>query len=124
MASLNNVCLIGNLTRDPELRYLPNGTAIGTFILAVNRIKQEGADFIKITCFGKTAENVCDYLSKGSPCAIQGRIRQESWEDKEGKMQYKTGVTADLVQFLGRPKEPSESENTHVEQELDEDVPF
>lgn len=110
---MNNVSLIGRLTRDPELRYIPGtGTAVTKFNLAVNRNlsrekKQEmesrnqpTADFINITVFGKMAENAANYLSKGRQAGIQGRIQTGSY-DKDGIRVYTTEVIATNVEFLG-----------------------
>jgi len=110
---LNSVILIGRLTRDPELRFLPaSGTPVSTFSLAVDKQlskekKQEmeskgaaTADFINIVVWGKQAENCANYLSKGKLVAIQGRIQSRSYEGKDGQRRYVTEVVADRVQFL------------------------
>lgn len=111
---MNNVVLIGRLTRDPELRYLPTGnnTAVARFTLAVDRQlsrekkaemesrNQPTADFINITVWGKQAENVCNYVSKGRMVAIEGRIQTGSYEAKDGTRRYTTEVVANRVQFL------------------------
>lgn len=111
MASLNKVLLIGNLTRDPEVRYTPKGTAVCDIGLAVNRKwrdeagkPQEEVTFIDVTIWGKTAENVGQYLKKGSSTCIEGRLQTESWEDKQtGQKRSKLKVVADAVQFIGSP---------------------
>ncbi|MGI6732283.1 MAG: single-stranded DNA-binding protein [Anaerovoracaceae bacterium] len=100
---MNNVVLIGRLTKDPELRYIPESQlAVATFTLAVDRpfAKEKQADFIRITVFGKQAENCERYLAKGRLVAIQGSIRTGSYKNKEGATVYTTEVTADRVQFL------------------------
>ena len=102
---INRVVLIGRLTKDPELRYTPNGVAVATFTLAVNRIfaNQNGereADFISCQVWRKTAENVANYLRKGSLIGIEGRIQTRNYENQEGKRVYVTEVIADSVQFL------------------------
>lgn len=124
MASFNKVILMGNLTRDPELRYTPKGTAVAKFGLAVNRVwrtetgeNKEEVTFVDVDVFGRTAENVSQYMRKGSPIFIEGRLRLDTWEDKQTQQKRsKLGVVADVVQFLGgsRQGEPGsvESPNT------------
>ena len=106
-ASFNKVLLIGNLTRDPELRYVPSGTAVATFTVAVNRVytsqageKKEEVSFIRIVVWGRRAEVCGEYLSKGSPVFIEGRIQSRSWEGQDGQKRSTTEVIADNVQFL------------------------
>lgn len=113
MLCVNNVILIGRLTRDPELRFLPvNGTPVSTFSIAVDKQlpkekKQEmeakgqpTADFINIVVWGKQAENCANYLAKGRLVAIQGRLQSRSYEAKDGTRRYVTEVVAERVQFL------------------------
>lgn len=110
---MNNVILVGRLTRDPELRFLPvNGTPVSTFSIAVDKQlpkekKQEmeakgqpTADFINIVVWGKQAENCANYLAKGRLVAIQGRLQSRSYEAKDGTRRYVTEVVAERVQFL------------------------
>jgi single-strand DNA-binding protein len=112
MASFNKVILVGNLTRDPELRYTPNGKAIAKIGLAVNRTwtsesgeKKEEVTFVDIDTFGRTAENVGQYMRKGSPILIEGRLRLDQWDDKQtGQKRSKLGVVAETVQFLSSPR--------------------
>ncbi len=105
MASYNRVILVGNLTRDPELRYIPSGTAVSDIGLAVNeRIKRndqwvEEATFIDITLWGRTAEVANEYLSKGSPVLIEGRLKLDRWE-KEGQKHSKLKVVGERMQML------------------------
>ena len=110
---MNNVCLIGRLTRDPEIRDTQSGMAIATFTLAVDRQvskdKERQADFIRITVFGKQAETVDRYLSKGRQVAVHGRIQTGSYKDKEGRTVYTTDVIADRVEFLGSKNDYSET---------------
>ena len=109
MASLNKVLLIGNLTRDPELRYTPKGTAIAKLGLAVNRDwtneageKKEEVTFVDVDVFGRTAENCGQYLKKGRGCFIEGRLKLDQWDDKAtGQKKSKLGVVAESVQFIG-----------------------
>jgi single-strand DNA-binding protein len=103
---MNKVFLIGRLTRDPELRYTGNNTAVASFSIAVNRnfTNQSGereADFINIVVWRKQAENVKNYLTQGSQVAIDGRIQTRSYDDQDGKKRYVTEVVADNVEFLG-----------------------
>jgi len=100
---MNNVVLIGRLTKDPELRYIPESqNAVATFTLAVDRpfAKEKQADFIRITVFGKQAENCERFLAKGRMTAIQGRLQTGSYKNKEGATVYTTDVVADRVEFL------------------------
>ncbi|MGA3164018.1 MAG: single-stranded DNA-binding protein [Verrucomicrobiota bacterium] len=108
MANFNKVILAGNLTRDPELRYTPKGTAIARIGLAINRkwksetgeMKEE-VTFVDVDAFGKTAETIGQYLKKGRPILIEGRLRYDSWEDKQTKQKKnKLGVVMETFQFL------------------------
>ncbi len=108
MASFNNVILAGNLTRDPELRYTPKGTAIARIGVACNRkwrsesgeMKEE-VTFVDVDAFGKTAETIGQYLKKGRPILIEGRLRYDTWEDKQTKQKKsKLGVVLENFQFL------------------------
>ncbi len=125
---MNSVSLIGRLTRDPEVRYSAGSqTAIAKFTLAVNRpFAKEGeqdADFIFITCFGKTAELVEKYMSKGRQVGITGRIQTGSYE-KDGQKVYTTDVIADRVEFLDRGNSSSESYTQKVDDNpFDDQVP-
>jgi len=132
MASLNKVLLIGNLTRDPELRYIPSGTAVANFGLAVNRAytnqegeKKEDVCFVDIVTWGKTAENCANYLTKGRPVFIEGRLQYRSWETDDGQKRSKIEVVANNVQFLGgRREEDASGMNTMGDKEADDDIPF
>lgn len=109
---MNNVVLIGRLTKDPELRYTTNGTAVTNFTLAVDKqLSQEKkaefesqgkptADFIRIVVWGKQAESSAEYTAKGKLVAVNGRIETGSYQDQDGKMVYTTDVVAHQVQFL------------------------
>lgn len=109
MANLNKVYLIGRLTADPECYRSPRGTQIVTLYLAINRdIKDEQGNrqketcFIDVTCLGKLGELAAQYLSKGRECMIEGRLRMQTWQDKQtGKQRSKLDVLADNLQFLG-----------------------
>jgi single-strand DNA-binding protein len=106
MASFNRVILVGNLTRDPELRYIPSGTAVSDIGLAVNdRVKRgdqwvDEATFVDITLWGRTAEIANEYLTKGSPVLIEGRLKLDRWE-KEGQKHSKLKVVGERLQMLG-----------------------
>ena len=117
MASFNKVILMGNLTRDPELRYTPKGTAIAKVGLAVNRVwtneageKKEEVTFVDVDIFGRTAENVGQYMRKGRPILVEGRLKLDQWDDKQsGQKRSKLGVVAETVQFLGNAPGAGES---------------
>ena len=113
---MNKVFLIGRLTRDPELRYTGNNTAVASFSLAVNRnfTNQQGereADFFNITVWRKQAENVKNYLSQGSQVAIEGRLQTRSYDDANGQKRYVTEVVADNVEFIGSRNSSGNSNN-------------
>ena len=108
MASFNRVILIGNVTRDPELRYTPNSMAVTDIGLAVNdrRKGQNGewvdeTTFVDITLWGRTAEVVCEYCTKGSPLMIEGRLKLDSWEGNDGQKKSKLKVIGEKIQLLG-----------------------
>lgn len=104
--NLNKVFLVGNLTRDPELRNLPSGAAVASFGMATNRVwknqqgeKQEDVQFHNIVVFGRQAEIVNQYLVKGSLILVEGRIQTRSWDGKDGSKQYRTEIVAERIQF-------------------------
>lgn len=103
--SINQVILMGRLTRDPEVRTTPTGKTIASFSLAIDRGGQDDAtDFFEVTAWEKLGELVSQYLSKGRRCLVQGRLRQDSWDDKEtGKKRSKIEVVATDVTFLDGP---------------------
>lgn len=106
MASFNRVILIGNVTRDIECKYLQSGTAVAEMGMAVNDKVKKGDEwidectFVDVTLWGRTAEVAAEYLSKGSPVFIEGRLKLDSWE-KDGKKNYKMRVVAEKMQMLG-----------------------
>lgn len=112
MANFNKVFLMGNLTRDPEVRYTPKGTAIANLGLAINRVwttdtgeKKEETTFVDVEVWGKQAETIGQYMSKGRPIFIEGRLRLDTWDDKEtGQKRSKLKVVCEGFQFLGGPK--------------------
>lgn len=108
MASFNRVILVGNLTRDPELRYTPTGTPVCDVGLAVNdRYKNPNGEWVERTCFvdvvlwSRTAEVASEYLNKGSPILIEGRLQMDTWEGKEGEKRSKLKVVCEKMQMLG-----------------------
>jgi single-strand DNA-binding protein len=109
MASLNKVMLMGNLTRDPEIRHTPKGTAVGDLSMAINMTyrTQEGTDkeevcYVDVVVWGRQAETCKDYLTKGSPIFIEGRLQLDQWETQQGEKRSRLRVRAERVQFLGR----------------------
>lgn len=112
MASLNKVFLIGNLTRDPELRYTAGGTAVADLNIAVNqRFVKRGSNeqrdevvFVTVTVWGKQAEACGEYLQKGSALFIEGRLQLDTWESKDGQRRNRLRVVAQRVQFIGKPR--------------------
>jgi single-strand DNA-binding protein len=135
MANLNHVILLGNLTRDPEVRYTPSGTPVATLGLAVNNRLKQGDEwkddpcFIDVIVFGKQAESCGEYLSKGQPVLVEGRLRYRTWESQDGQKRSKHEVSAFRVQFMpkagrgpgsgGVPGDLGEGEPSE-----DDDVPF
>ena len=116
--SFNQVTLMGNLTRDPELRTTPNGQSVCSFSLALNRSYKGGdgewkemTDFIDIVAWGPLGERVAQYLSKGRPALVSGRLQSRSWE-QDGQKRSKVEVVANDVTFLGGPGGPATSSNT------------
>jgi single-strand DNA-binding protein len=108
MASVNKVILIGNLGADPETRYLPSGDAVTNIRIATTEAwkdkggeKQEHTEWHRIAFFGKQAEIAGQYLKKGSPVYVEGRIRTRKWQDKDGQERYSTEIVADRMQLLG-----------------------
>jgi single-strand DNA-binding protein len=112
MASFNKVILLGNLTRDPEVRYTPKGTAVADLGLAVNRSytaengeKREEVTFVDVTFWGRTAEVAGEYLKKGRPVFVEGRLQLDSWDDKQsGQKRTKLKVIGENMQMLGSPR--------------------
>jgi single-strand DNA-binding protein len=113
MANLNKVFLMGNLTRDPELRYTQGGTAIAKFGMAINRNwstpegeKKEDVCFVDVTAWGRQAEVICEYCSKGRPLFVEGRLQYSKWEGQDGQKRSKLEVVLEGFQFIGgRPSE-------------------
>jgi single-strand DNA-binding protein len=147
MASFNKVILAGNLTRDPELRYTPKGTAVARITLAVNRTytsgeggeKKEEVSFVDVDVWGRQAEVISQYMKKGRPLLVEGRLKQDTWEDKNTKQkQSKLKVVLESFSFLdsgnrggeaapARPAAPASApapESHEAEPPQDDDVPF
>jgi len=120
MASFNRVILVGNLTRDPEVKYTQSGTAVAEIGLAVNdrRKTQDGqtieeTTFVDCTLWGRTAEIASEYLSKGSPVLIEGRLKLDTWET-DGQKRSKLRVVGERLQLLGGRRSPDESEHSRA----------
>jgi single-strand DNA-binding protein len=134
MASLNKVFLIGNLVRPPELRYTPTGTAVVDMRLAVNRNyttqggeKREDTCFLTVVVWGKQAETCGEYLDKGSPVLVEGRLQTRDWETKDGQKRNVVEVVAERVQFMGRGRTagaPAAAEPVEAHADGDDEVPF
>ncbi len=139
MASLNKVILLGNLTRDPELRYTPSGTAVSTFGMAMNRryrqddeLKEEVC-FVDVVTYGRQAETTSEYLSKGSMALVEGRLQWRSWENEAGQKRSKHEVIANTVQFMPRTRDegmgragietPRSEIDTDIPRSMDTDIP-
>lgn len=130
MASFNKVMLMGNLTRDPELRYTSGGQAVCNFSLAINRYfndkqgeRKEETTFMRITVWGKQGENCAQYLSKGRSAFVEGRLQSRSWETEDGQKRSAVDVVADSVQFIGgrnNSDAPAGNEGSIAE----DDIPF
>lgn len=142
MASVNKVILIGNLGKDPELRYMPDGNAVANFSIATterwkdkNGDKQEKTEWHNIVAYRKLAEICGEYLEKGSPVYIEGRLQTRKWQDKEGNNRYTTEIVADRMQMLGGKRDGGNSRSTERApdttggsdggiDDMDEDIPF
>lgn len=110
----NKALIIGNITRDPELKALPSGAKVCSMSVATNRTwkdesgaKKEATDFHNIIVFGRQAETTAQYLKKGAEVMVEGRIQTRSWDDKDGKKQYRTEIVAERVQFGSKRDAPS-----------------
>jgi single-strand DNA-binding protein len=129
MMSFNRVTLLGHLTRTPEIRYTPSGTAVASFGLAVNRRFRQGNDtkedvcYVDVTAFGAQAEAIGEYLTKGAAALIDGRLRWHQWE-KDGQRQSKLDVVADRVQFLARREDRAAADDVPATDLDDSDIPF
>ena len=140
MASVNKVILIGNLGRDPEVRYTQSGTAVANFTMATTDTwqdpageKKERTEWHRIVVWGKQAEVVGEYLRKGRPVYVEGSLQTREWTDREGQKRYTTEVRAQRIQFLGRPDEraaaspagpPAEEAAEPAGGYAEDDIPF
>lgn len=139
MPNLNKVMLIGRLCRDPELRYLPSNTAITSFGLAINRRwrnqqgeQQEEVTFIDCEAFGKPAETINQYVSKGQPLFVEGRLKLDQWQDKEGNNRSRMKVVVERFEFIdsGERQQSGRREYSQARTQTDhsavgdEDIPF
>jgi len=131
MSNFNKIILVGNITKDLELRYTPSNVAVMTFTIAVNTVVGKDADgnsktevlFVDIVTFGKQAETIAQYCKKGSPLLIEGRLRLRTWEDQNGNKHSKHEVVLSSFQFIGAngKKDSVDAEIAPID---DEDVPF
>jgi len=135
MASVNKVIVLGNLGKDPELRHLPNGDAVCNFSLATTESwkdkdgnKQDKTEWHNVVIFRKLAEIAGEYLKKGRPVYIEGRLQTRKWQDKEGKDRYTTEIVADQMQMLGGRDEAKEVAKTSAPKtnfdDMESDIPF
>lgn len=132
MPNLNKVFLMGHLGRDPEVKYLPSGTAIADFSIAVsesykkNGETQKETTWLNITFFGARAEAIGNYFNKGDPIFVEGKIRIESWEDSEGNKKYKTKIIGYDFKFLkGKGDNTAKADNANTsEDNEDGEIPF
>ena len=124
MAGFNKVILMGNLTRDPEIRYAPSGTPVANFGLAVNRKYRQGEEvkeevcFVDIVVFGKQAETCGQYLSKGNGALVEGRLQMRKFETKDGQKVTKHEVVAENIRFL--PKRQDQGGESHPKEPVDD----
>jgi single-strand DNA-binding protein len=130
MASFNKAILVGNLTRDPELRHIPSGAPVCTFDLAMNRSyttqggeKRDEVCYMTVVVWGKQGENCAQYLKKGRAALVEGHLRQRAWETPEGQKRSKLEVVAERVQFLGSGTGAKAGAPAEAEPELGEPTP-
>lgn len=128
-ASFNRVFILGNLTRDPELRYIPSGQAVTTFTVAVNRSyvaasgeKKEEVSFIRVVVWGRHAEICNEYLRKGSSVFVEGRLQSRSWDAPDGTKRSTIEVVSQSVQFVGRPVKQSGPEGERAPASVDDAI--
>ena len=130
MTGFNRVVLVGNLTRDPQLRQIPSGISVADIALAANETykNREGKQvettcFVDIVAWGRQAETCGQYLAKGSPILVEGRLQLDQWETKEGQRRSKLRVKADRVRFLGRPRRDAEIADAPANESSDSEEP-
>lgn len=141
MASVNKAIILGNLGRDPEIRYASDGSAIANLSIATTRTwkkdgqKQEETEWHRVSLFGRLAEIAGEYLMKGRPVYIEGRIRTRKWQDQEGQDRYTTEIVGESMQLLGgggertgraeRPSQPASRRSAYESfDDMDDDIPF
>ena len=146
MASVNKAIIVGNLGKDPETRFLPDGKAVCNFSVATTDTwkdkasgdKKEATEWHRVSCFGRLAEICGEYLKKGSQVYVEGKLRTRKWQDKEGQDRYTTEIIADAMQMLGsrsgmgggEMREPAAAESRPAKkpagqfQDMDDDIPF
>jgi len=139
MASVNKVILVGSLGRDPEVRYMPNGEAVANFSMATSENwkdkqgqKQERTEWHNIVAYRKLAEIIGEYLKKGAPVYIEGRLQTRKWQDKEGNDRYTTEIIADQMQMLGskndggngKTQRQDSKPNVQDINDIESDIPF
>jgi len=132
MSSYNRSLLMGNLTKDPELKYLSNGTAVCNLSMAMNRTykgsngeKKEEVTYVRVVVWSKQAENASEYLSKGSSVFIEGRLQSRQWETDSGEKRSILEVVADRVQYLDSKGKTENIDNRQSQpQQTNEDIPF
>jgi single-strand DNA-binding protein len=139
--SFNKIILVGNLGRDPELRYTPQGTPVCSFTVATNEKRKDRAGetqdhttWFRVTLWGRQAETASQYLTKGRPIYVEGRLRLEEWTDRDGKQRYTLEVHATDMQFIGGGrsdempatgnKSPTTDSSPHEAELSDDDIPF
>lgn len=136
MASVNKVIILGNVGKDPETRYLPNGEAVTNLSIATTESwkdksgeKKEQTEWHRVSLFKRLAEIAAEYVKKGNPVYIEGRIQTRKWQDKEGQDRYSTEIVADKIQLLGgrqseTPDVPRKPAKSGTVAEMDDNIPF
>lgn len=119
---MNQICLIGRLARNPELRYTNNNKSVTSFTVAVNRIGQENADFINCAVWNAQAENLCKYQEKGSLIGIVGSLRVDQYQDSNGDNRYRTYVLASNIEYLSKKKDSAENSAEVCRENAEESV--
>lgn len=129
MASMNKVILMGNLTRDPELKHISSGRAVADMRLAMSeKYKNKDGEIVESTCFidivvwGRQAETCNEFLHKGSPAIVEGKLQYESWENDEGQRRSRIRVVASRVQFVGGRRSSGEQQNAENKEEMEDEM--
>lgn len=131
MGSVNKVILVGNLGRDAEMRYAPSGTAVATLNLATTEVykdregqRKEDTQWHRVVVWGKTAEALQEYLTKGKQVYVEGRLQTREWKDKDGSDKRATEIRGDRVVLLGSASKPKDEQPASAHQPTDDDIPF